>query len=112
MEAEEKRYFTYAVYDTVRSVPEGRATTYGALARSVGWPNMARLAGKVMSQCTDADIPAHRVVNAGGILSAHHLDDDGGKMLKRLEAEGVTVVNGRIKNWKKVFWDPMEETGL
>lgn len=111
MDVKEEEFFKYAVYDTVRSVPEGKVTTYGTIARAVGCPGMARLVGKVMSECGDADVPAHRVVNAGGRLSAEHLFGSGGKMKKRLEEEGITIGNGRIKGWKNVYWNPMEEIG-
>ena len=109
MDIKEKEYFRYAVYDTVRSVPAGRVTTYGTISRAIGYPNMARLVGKTMAECGDPDVPAHRVVNAGGALSGEHLFGSGGKMKKMLEAEGIIVENGRIKGWRKVFWDPMEE---
>ena len=108
MDTGEKEFIRYAVYDTVRSVPEGRVTTYGAVARAIGYPNMSRLVGKIMSQCGETDVPAQRVVNAGGKLPAAHFCEDG-KMWKKLEEEGIIISNGRIREWKKVFWDPLNE---
>jgi methylated-DNA-protein-cysteine methyltransferase-like protein len=68
------------------------------------------LVGRIMSRCpADADIPAHRVVNSQGCLSAKDAFGAPRRMQKLLESEGVVVVNDRIRNWGQVFWDPMVE---
>lgn len=107
----EKEDFARAVYEIVRLVPPGRATTYGALARAAGRPGWARMAGRIMSACDSArtGIPAHRVVAAGGVLSAAGVFGEPGLMQRLLENEGVKVAGGRIRNWKAVFWDPLEQ---
>lgn len=102
--------FARGVYDIVRTIPRGRATSYGAIAKAVGYSNMSRLVGKVMGECpSGSGIPAHRVVNSQGILSAKDAFEDPGQMRKLLEEEGIVVINDRIKNWKTVFWNPIEE---
>ncbi|NDV69710.1 MGMT family protein [Dysgonomonas sp. 25] len=108
---EDKQAFTQAVYDIVKTIPRGRATSYGAIARAVGYPNMSRFVGRVMCEC-DADasnIPAHRVVNSQGVLSAGNVFSLQRELLKE---EGVAVSNNRICKWKTIFWDPMEEITL
>jgi methylated-DNA-protein-cysteine methyltransferase-like protein len=103
----EKQTFQQAVYDIVRLIPTGRVTSYGAIARAIGFPNFSRMVGKVMSQCPcDIDIPAHRVVNGQGFLSAKNTFE---MQQQRLETEGVVVKNDKIKNWKAIFWNPIEE---
>lgn len=104
--------FTRAVYEVVRSVPPGRATSYGAIARAVGYARLARKVGRVMARCEGADIPAHRVVNSQGMLSGKEAFTAPGEMQRLLEAEGVRVVGDRIRDWKRVFWDPLAELGL
>lgn len=110
----DRKDFTQGVYDVVRNIPYGRATSYGAIARAIGYPNMSRLVGKVMGECDSATsgIPAHRVVNSQGILSAKEAFGNTDEMQKLLEAEGVVVKNDRIVNWKKVFWNPREELSI
>lgn len=110
----DKEDFTQAVYQMVRYVPKGRATSYGAIARAIGYPNLSRLVGRVLGQIpsSESDIPAHRVVNSQGILSAKEAFGSPDRMQKLLEAEGVTIVNDRIQNWKTVFWNPLEEVVL
>jgi methylated-DNA-protein-cysteine methyltransferase-like protein len=48
------------------------------------------------------DVPAHRVVSSGGIIRVE-------KFREKLETEGLTVVNGKIKNFKSHFWNPQFE---
>ena len=110
----DKEDFTEAVYEIVRMIPYGRATSYGAIAKAISYPNMSRMVGRVMGQRDSAKsgIPAHRVVNSSGVLSAKEAFGNSGEMQKLLEAEGITVVNDRIKNWKAVFWRPMKEINL
>ena len=107
----DKEDFRRGVYDVVRSIPYGRATSYGAIAKAIGYPNMSRLVGRVMGECNFviSGIPAHRVVNSQGVLSAKEAFGNSNEMQKLLEEEGVNIINDRIINWKKVFWDPTEE---
>lgn len=106
----DKEDFRQGVYEAVKHIPRGRATSYGMIAKAIGYPNMSRLVGKVMGECpAGAGIPAHRVVNSMGQLSGREAFDNAGEMQRLLEAEGVKVVNNRICNWKSVLWDPAKE---
>lgn len=100
------------VYDIVRYIPRGRATSYGAIAKAAGYPNMSRMVGKIMAGCSEKNIPAHRVVNSQGVLSGKDAFGSAGEMQKLLEAEGIIVKNDRIVNWKTVFWNPLKEIGI
>lgn len=105
----DKKTFSELVYEIVRMVPEGRATSYGFIARAIGFPTASRRVGKVMGECDLPDLPAHRVVNSQGILSGRDSFGEPDLMQKRLESEGVEVVNHRIKNWKSICWNPLNE---
>ncbi len=96
------------VYQVVRLIPGGRATSYGAIAACLGAPGNARIVGWAMAGCP-GDVPAHRVVNSKGQLSAKARFGPGNEMQHLLEAEGVQVVNDRIADWGRVFWDPAAE---
>ncbi|MDH6357522.1 MGMT family protein [Parabacteroides sp. PF5-9] len=111
MDQKERKRLVQAIYEIVETIPQGRATSYGAIAKAIGYPNLSRLVGKIMSECDSKvnHIPAHRVVNSQGVLSAKDAFGPGCEMQKLLEAEGVEVVNDRIKNWKKIFWNPLHE---
>jgi methylated-DNA-protein-cysteine methyltransferase-like protein len=111
MEKDEILELTAAIHQIVRLVPSGRATSYGALARAVGRPDHARLVGRIMgsSDSMQSALPAYRVVNSQGILTARAAFDTPTRMRELLEAEGVVVRNHRIADWKKIFWDPQKE---
>lgn len=108
MEKDETRDLTAAIHQLVRRIPPGRATSYGALARAAGRADQARLVGRILA-ASDGILPAHRVVNSQGVLTARGAFDTPRRMQELLEAEGVAVCNGRIVGWKKVFWDPLNE---
>ena len=98
------------VYDVVRQIPAGRATSYGAIAAYLGNKRGARMVGWAMSSSYQQEgIPAHRVVNKAGELSAKDMFDTPATMQERLEAEGVEVKDSKIQNWKTVFWDPEKD---
>lgn len=104
--------FRELVFEVLCLVPKGRATSYGAIAKAIGYPNMSRLVGRVVSGSTALDIPAHRLVNSQGVLSGRLAFATPNTMQERLESEGIVVENNRIKNWKRIFWDPALELGL
>lgn len=93
--------FKQQVWEITKLIPKGRVSSYGAIAKAVGFPNHSRHVGKAMGGCPK-DVPAHRVISSSGILSVPEFQE-------RLEAEGIEVENLRIKNFKKLFWNPMEE---
>ena len=69
-----KNDFFDNVYDVVRLIPPGRVTSYGAIAAYLGSKRGARMVGWAMGNSyTQLNVPAHRVVNRNGLLSAKHL---------------------------------------
>jgi methylated-DNA-protein-cysteine methyltransferase-like protein len=96
------------VYEVVRLVPKGRVTSYGAIAHYLGAKSSARMVGWAMHGCPKG-VPAHRVVNSAGLLTGKHHFKTPDTMQKRLEKEGVKVVNDKVKSFREIFWNPMEE---
>ena len=103
-----KQGFFDDVYAVVRLIPEGRVTSYGAIAQYLGTKLSARMVGWAMNASHGLDVPAHRVVNRQGLLTGKHFFGAPDAMQKLLEAEGIEVENDRIKNFKEVFWNPSE----
>lgn len=114
MTEKEKKEFTKAVHEIVRMIPYGRATSYSALAKASGYPNLSRMVGRIMSDSdsVNTDIPAYRVVNSQGVLSGKRAFGNSDEMKNLLENEGLKIINDRIQNWKQVFWNPMDEIKL
>ncbi len=62
--------FDQSVYEYVKSVPRGKVTTYGMIARAIGHPRAARQVGNALHRNPAPGIvPCHRVVNREGRLA-------------------------------------------
>jgi methylated-DNA-protein-cysteine methyltransferase-like protein len=101
------------VYTVARQIPEGRITSYGAIARYLGTGKSARIVGWAMNASHGMDdIPAHRVVNSKGILTGKHHFQGINLMQQLLENEGAIIKDNQIVNFKELFWDPTVELTL
>ena len=104
---EEPTYYEQ-VYDVVRCIPPGRVTNYGAIADFLTLGS-ARMVGWALNQAIHTgDVPAHRVVNRKGELSGRIHFSTPTRMQELLEAEGVVVVDHRVRDFERVFWSPTE----
>lgn len=103
--------FFESVFEIVKLIPEGRVTSYGAIAKALSTPKASRMVGWAMnaSHKSKDNIPAHRVVNRNGMLTGKHHFSAPNQMQELLEAEGHQVQNDKIVDFEKVFWDPGAE---
>ncbi len=91
-----------------KSIPQGRVATYGQIALLCEKPKNARQVGySLKCGLAGEDIPAHRIVNAKGLLAgaAYFHTPDMQKLL--LEAEGVEVKrtdSGWLVDLKRFGW--------
>lgn len=101
-----KKDFFLSVYEVVRKIPKGRVSTYGAIAKYLG--GSPRVVGYAMnaSHHVKPPVPAHRVVNRNGMLTGKHHFPTPTAMQELLEAEGVKVVNDRVVEFERLFWEP------
>lgn len=106
--------FFERVWLVVKEVPEGRVTTYGAVARFLGAAKSSRSVGFAMnaSHSAPTEIPAHRVVNRKGVLTGKHHFQGMFEMEERLKAEGVEIEDDRVVRFQELFWDPNEHLSL
>jgi methylated-DNA-protein-cysteine methyltransferase related protein len=81
------------VLDRIRSIPEGRVTTYGDLS-----PGAPRFAGAVLAACDDPTVPWQRIVRADGSLAK------GARQRRLLDVEGVPFRGERVD--MRVAWVP------
>jgi methylated-DNA-protein-cysteine methyltransferase-like protein len=71
----------------------------------VGWAmNVAHV--------TKPKVPAHRVVNRNGMLSGKMHFAYPEQMQELLEKEGVKVVDDKVEEFEKRFWNPAEELNI
>ncbi|MDG5767188.1 methylated-DNA--[protein]-cysteine S-methyltransferase [Balneolales bacterium ANBcel1] len=96
------------VYEVVARIPEGRVTTYGAIARHLGTGGSARLVGWALNKTLSNGhgmLPCHRVVNRTGALTGKSWFG-GDVMEQMLRAEGVAFDEHGCVDMERHFWEP------
>lgn len=86
-------------------IPEGKVTTYGQIAKLIGYPKHARQVGHALSELdSNSKIPWHRVINSKGKISPRGTAgyDDYQKIL--LEEEGVIFNDQDCIDLKNYQW--------
>ena len=96
------------VFALVRACPVGRVTTYGWLAKTVGYPRGARMVGWIMNESPQG-IPAQRVINSKGELSGSWAFGQSDTMRQLLEAEGIVFSADERVDMKRFGWDPTRD---
>jgi methylated-DNA-protein-cysteine methyltransferase-like protein len=84
-ETEESTAREREILDRVRAIPEGFVRTYGDIS-----PGAPRVAGAVLSTCTDPTVPWQRIVRADGSLAK------GDRQRRLLMREGVPFRGDRV----------------
>jgi O-6-methylguanine DNA methyltransferase len=91
-------------YYLVRQIPAGRVSTYGAVAKALGNKRYARVVGKYMNKNPDADtMPCFKIVKSDGSLGGFGLGIN--DKIRRLKKDGIDVKDGKIINFKRVFFN-------
>ena len=81
----------------VRAIPPGQVAGYGEVARRAGLPGRARLVARILSANEDPALPWHRVLRSDGRIALEPGSDGWREQAQRLRAEGVEVVEGRVR---------------
>ncbi|KXL51168.1 hypothetical protein M433DRAFT_60781 [Acidomyces richmondensis BFW] len=118
--SEEAAMWYSAVYKAVQEVPYGRVTSYGHIARLLGYPERPRQVGICLKHLPEyADqpdarfnsttVPWQRIINSKGIIS-HRGVGGAAKQEAALIQEGVEVTRGslgeRIIDFTVYGWFP------
>ena len=92
-----KRDFYKKVYEILLEIPEGRVTTYGRLAEKPGNKHYARMVGNALHLNPDGDkYPCYKFVNRKGRLSVNYAFGGIEAQKKRLEQEGIEVIDFKV----------------
>ena len=102
-----KGQFIKNIYEITRLIPEGRVTSYGAIATALEQKRRVRMVGWAMHGCPK-DVPAHRVLNRNGVLTGRAAFG-GNLMVELLRAEGIEVKDNKVVNFKTLYWDPLRD---
>jgi methylated-DNA-protein-cysteine methyltransferase-like protein len=96
--------FKDKVYQVVARIPEGRLTTYGAVAAASGAAWAAWEVGQI-AHTGPADLPWQRVVNKQGGLARGYPGSFSGHKTA-LEAEGIEVNDQYKVELGRYLWTP------
>lgn len=90
----------YEILSVVEEIPEGKAATYGQIAKLIGRDKNARLVGKVLSMSQYyGSYPCHRVVNHVGRLVPGWKEQR-----ELLREEGIPFKDDGHVDLKKCLW--------
>ena len=94
------------LYLLLTEIPKGRVSTYSGLAEMLGNVKWARAVGNALHKNPNGDkYPCYKVVNAKGELSKAYAFGGISEQKRRLVADGITVVDGRVDlsiyEWRK-----------
>jgi methylated-DNA-protein-cysteine methyltransferase related protein len=98
--------FSQIVYELALSIPEGRVTTYGDLARAAGGGAMAArsISGILSKAPNQGAIPWHRIVYAGGRVWLSPETEK--KRRAQYKREGIIInKKGHIENFEEIRYD-------
>jgi methylated-DNA-protein-cysteine methyltransferase-like protein len=94
------------IWDTIRDIPNGSVASYGQVAQIAGIPRGARQVGYALRNLPEGhDVPWHRVLQASGRIAFDKGSRGFREQRKRLLAEGVAVVEGRV-DMRRHRWQP------
>lgn len=90
--------FFELVYEAVAQVPQGKVTTYSAIAKYLGNPRASRAVGWAMRQCPypNSRVPCHRVIKADGSVGGWSSEDGIKTKIELLKKEGIKVKQERV----------------
>lgn len=96
----------------IRTVPKGEVAGYGEIARRAGLPGRARMVARLLSNNQDSELPWHRILRSDGSIAFPKDSVHYAEQTQRLRAEGVEVVNGKVRGRKiaatidELLWAP------
>jgi len=92
------------VYRLTSQIPEGKVSTYGAIAKKLNRPRGSRAVGRILAANPHPIVvPCHRVVSSDGGLRGYSAPGGLATKASILKREGVEVENGRIDLSRYMF---------
>ncbi len=79
--------FQDAVFEFVKSIPEGSVMTYKQVAQAIGRPRSYRAVGNALNKNRSPLVPCHRVIRSDGNTGGYFWGSE--KKLKKLIEEGA-----------------------
>ena len=99
--------FEEKVWKLMETIPQGRVTTYGLIARKLKTKAYRAVGNACRNNPYAPRVPCHRVVKSDGAIGGFGGKTSGSTVnekIRLLRKENVEVKNGRIVNFEKVLF--------
>lgn len=85
------------VYNMLLTIPKGKVSTYGDLAKALGNPTASRYIGRILGKNPNPiKVPCHRVVMSNGKIGGYALGIE--KKRELLQNEGIIFADKNMVN--------------
>ena len=89
--------FYTQIYTLLKTIPVGKVTTYGDIAKALGRPRCARIVGYALHVNPDPqNVPCYKVVNRQGKLTPSFAFGGIETQKELLEQDGIQVINNTV----------------
>jgi len=97
--------FQHSVWKALEKIPQGRVTSYAAVARYLGTAAVRAVGSAVGKNPNAPEVPCHRVVRSDGSIGNYSGGEGTITKVKLLSQEGVETRKGKIVDFEAVFWE-------
>ncbi len=99
--------FDQKVWKLMKSIPEGKVTTYGLIAKKLNTRAYRAVGNACRRNPYAPKVPCHRVVKSDGSIGGFGGKTSGKtveRKIKMLKREKVEIMNGKVVNLVKVLF--------
>jgi methylated-DNA-[protein]-cysteine S-methyltransferase len=102
-----KLKFSDQVYQLLKQVPQGKVTTYKALAQALKCKAYQAVGQAMRNNPYAPQVPCHRVVSSTGLIGGFKGERDGQTIQEKialLTQEGIKIKNNQVQNFSEVLY--------
>jgi methylated-DNA-[protein]-cysteine S-methyltransferase len=95
--------FNERCYELLLKIPEGRVTTYKAIAQALNCKAYQAVGNAMNQNPNPINVPCHRVVISDGRLGGYAFGSV--RKIELLSEEGIVIEDGKVQDFKTVFFE-------
>ena len=96
-----KNNFNNRCYKIVSSIPKGKISTYGDIAKVLGTKAYQAVGNAMAKNPNLISVPCHRVIESDGSIGGYALGTS--KKITLLKKEGIIVKKDKVSNFKNLI---------